>query len=345
MLDDIVVGPFQISFDITNKCNLRCLHCYNSSGENFQSQDELSDEEVLKFIDDLKDIKLYNFCFCGGETLLRKDLIIEATKRLKAYGCENVAMVSNGILMDEDTIQQLINAGINRIQISIDGFKPESHDRLRNKKGVHEISTKALKNLAKYGVNTGVAFTPTSFNITEIEDLHNYLHDIGIKGSNLRVQPLMIIGRASQNEQNILANNEQYRQLVSKINEINATNKEPRIEWGDPVDHLIRYRKKNLMMTNMVIRSNGELIADPYLPIVFGNLRKHSIIDYWKSGLNSIWNSEIVKKINEKIICMSEMDMQTNELPEVFKHGDVYVDIIDDDFNAVSQKLINSFSQ
>ena len=64
MLRDLIVGPHQISFDITNKCNLRCLHCYNSSGENLASQNELTDQEVLDFIDEFKSIKLLNFCFC-----------------------------------------------------------------------------------------------------------------------------------------------------------------------------------------------------------------------------------------------------------------------------------------
>lgn len=82
MLRDLIVGPHQISFDITNKCNLRCLHCYNSSGENLASQNELTDQEVLDFIDEFKSIKLLNFCFCGGEPLLRKELIVEAAKRL-----------------------------------------------------------------------------------------------------------------------------------------------------------------------------------------------------------------------------------------------------------------------
>lgn len=80
MLRDLIVGPHQISFDITNKCNLRCLHCYNSSGENLASQNELTDQEVLDFIDEFKSIKLLNFCFCGGEPLLRKELIVEAAK-------------------------------------------------------------------------------------------------------------------------------------------------------------------------------------------------------------------------------------------------------------------------
>lgn len=343
MLKDLIVGPHQISFDITNKCNLRCLHCYNSSGENLQSQNELTDHEVLRFIDEFRDIKLLNFCFCGGETLLRKDLIVEATKRLRSYGCENVAMVSNGILMTDEVIEELIDAGVTRIQISMDGIKAESHDRIRNKKGVYEKATRVIEALVKHGVDTAVAFTPTSFNFTELRAVRDYLHDVGITGTSLRVQPLMIIGRASQNVKAIEATNDQYRQLVTEIRKMNMEGKEPRVDWGDPIDHLIRFREKELMVTNCVIRSNGELIVDPYLPIVLGNLKKHSFKEYWENGLYKMWQLEIVKKLAEKILCIREMDIENNDMPDDFKHGDVYIDLIDDDVTIMSERLLKNF--
>lgn len=51
-------GPYQIAMDITNKCNYRCLHCYNASGENFIANDEL-DDEFLDCIRDIAEIKPY----------------------------------------------------------------------------------------------------------------------------------------------------------------------------------------------------------------------------------------------------------------------------------------------
>lgn len=79
---DFTVGPYQLALDITNKCNLRCLHCYNASGENRVMEHELSDDEVIKFVKDILPMKLLNFCFCGGETLLRKELICKCIKML-----------------------------------------------------------------------------------------------------------------------------------------------------------------------------------------------------------------------------------------------------------------------
>ena len=73
---DSVTGPLHLALDITNKCNYRCLHCYNASGENCVVDNELTDEEVLELINQISKIKPHTFCFCGGEPLLRKDLIV-----------------------------------------------------------------------------------------------------------------------------------------------------------------------------------------------------------------------------------------------------------------------------
>mgnify|MGYP000727199620 FL=1 len=54
------------------------------------------------------------------------------------------------------------------------------------------------------------------------------------------------------------------------------------------------------MLTNAIVRSNGELIVDPYLPIILGNLKKHSFTEYWENGLYKMWQLEIVKKTSRE---------------------------------------------
>ncbi|HAP8311614.1 TPA: radical SAM protein [Enterococcus faecium] len=72
-MGEIVRGPSQISIDVTYKCNFRCKHCYNASGgDNCFMDNELTDDELLELTKDICNLKPYNICFCGGETLLRK---------------------------------------------------------------------------------------------------------------------------------------------------------------------------------------------------------------------------------------------------------------------------------
>ena len=54
-------------------------------------------------------------------------------------------------------------------------------------------------------------------------------------------------------------------------------------------------------------------------------------------------NLEIVKKLAEKVICIREMDIESNDMPVEFKNGDVYIDLIEDDVNVLSERLLEFF--
>lgn len=71
------------SLDITYDCNFRCLHCYNSSGEHYNKRVELSDEELLRVGKEIAALEPDTLCLCGGETLLRKEMIYEICKSVK----------------------------------------------------------------------------------------------------------------------------------------------------------------------------------------------------------------------------------------------------------------------
>lgn len=338
-----VIGPYQIAFDITNKCNLRCLHCYNASGENTVLQHELSDDEVLSFIKSLLPLKLLNFCFCGGETLLRRNVIYEGIRLLRNSGIK-ASLVTNGILATEEVVRELYLSGLNNIQFSIDGINASSHDKLRNKQGVFSQVMAALDNARKYDMDISVAFSPTSFNITEIAELHSYLEGLTYNGRiEMRVQPLMPVGRGNKNAEVIEPTQTQYRQLVNTINTINRANNKVHIEWGDPIDHLLRYpEKKSLPCYYVSIRANGDIVASPYLPLVIGNIRDHSLEDYWNAGLYQIWSKKIPCYMASFINSIADMGSLQNEFPKTF-FEDIHLDMIENDLDDLS--LIKTYQK
>lgn len=65
---DSVTGPLHLALDITNKCNYRCLHYYNASGENCVVDNELTDEEVLELINQISKIKPHTFLLLWRRT-------------------------------------------------------------------------------------------------------------------------------------------------------------------------------------------------------------------------------------------------------------------------------------
>ena len=331
LVRDSIIGPYQIALDITNRCNYRCLHCYNASGENSVCGDELSDDEVLSLINEVAQIKPQNFCFCGGEPLLRIDLLTKCASILHVAGIQNIALVSNGYYMTPTIYQMLVGAHVNNVQISLDGFTQESCYKLRQNELAFERAINALEIISaqKGNPTCSVAFCPTKYNIEEFDDVYNFCINKGVK--QLRVQPLMIIGRASKNVQAIMPSHEQYIELIRKIYKYKENACESMfLEWGDPLDHVFRLRNaESTYAIAMNIKSNGDIEVSPYLPITSGNVRRHSITDYWNAGYQRIWKLPEVQKMAEDLYTVEKMNGAGN-IQNSWFDADLHLDLIDD---------------
>lgn len=115
-----------LHFELTNKCNLRCKHCYNIKYLESPEQ-ELTLHQIKKIIDLAKSVGCEDIGFSGGEPFARNDFfdIIEYSKDYPIH------VLSNGVLIDKDIVTRLnaIPELILEIRISLDGLN--SHDKLR----------------------------------------------------------------------------------------------------------------------------------------------------------------------------------------------------------------------
>jgi len=325
----ILRGPHQWALDLTNKCNFRCLHCFNRSGESYVVKEELKDHEVLKFINDVAEMKPYNFCFCGGEPLLRKKVLCKAAKILSKAG-SMVSLVTNGSLVTQDIVKELFESGVNNVQVSLDGAKSETHERLRQYKNSFELAIEAISTFRKVGIkDISIAFTPTVFNCSEFEEAFYLTKKLGVL--EVRIQPLMILGRAQLHLRKLVPTPLQYRKLVRIINRLQEKYGPTAVEWGDPVDHLIRFRTLCQHCVNhLSIHANGDIAPSPYLPLTVGNIRRHSIQKYWDAGLVKVWELPIVKEPAEKILSVSDFGKREEGSPTVWFDKNIEIDIIDD---------------
>lgn len=324
-------GPYHISLDITNKCNYRCLHCYNSSGENNSVSSELSDDEVIKIIKDIASIKPYNVCFCGGEPLLKVSTLFECGNILSKVGIRNISVVSNGYFLTSDIAKQLKNHGFTNIQISLDGANAGTCYDLRQNKQAFDKAINALTILKQEQFPmVNVAFCPTKNNISELKDVHKICESLNV--TRLRIQPLMVIGRANENLKNIMPSNLQYIELVKTIREIKFSGSKTDIEYGDPLEHIFKAKSRtfNLSALTMSIKSNGMITASPYLPIILGNLKKHSLKEYWRAKIYNMWSLPIVRELAEDITCIKDMGVHNENKLKTWIDKDIELDIIDD---------------
>ncbi|RLI89909.1 MAG: radical SAM/SPASM domain-containing protein [Archaeoglobales archaeon] len=169
-------APFLIVWDLTYACNLRCKHCYATAGKAWK--DELTTEEALKALDVLGDAGVTAIAFSGGEPLLRRDFT-EIASYASSKGMF-VAVATNGTLLTREKVEELKNAGVGFVQISLDGTK-ETHEAFRGISGIYEKVIEGIKNTIESGLITCISTTATKFNKHDIIAIMDMAEELGVE--------------------------------------------------------------------------------------------------------------------------------------------------------------------
>lgn len=169
-------GPV-VAWNITQKCNYRCSHCYASSEEQ-DYKNELSFGEVKNIVDNLSDAKVPVILLSGGEPLFRED-IFEIIGYIRERGIR-VSLSTNGSLIDEKSAGKLKELGIGYAGISIDG-REETNDSFRGVKGAFNNSMRAIENCKKAGIQPGLRFTLNSGNYREVPFVLKLMDEMDVK--------------------------------------------------------------------------------------------------------------------------------------------------------------------
>lgn len=169
-------APFQVVWNITRACNLKCTHCYENAGK--KGTNELSKLEINKGLEILSRAGVTSVAFSGGEPTTNPHIIsyIELTRELGMYP----ALATNGYTLSKEVVlNKFVDAGLEFIQISIDGLNPETHDSFRGVKGSWNKAIKAVENSVEADLFVEVATTVTTNNINEIPDIIEFVRDLG----------------------------------------------------------------------------------------------------------------------------------------------------------------------
>lgn len=122
-----VIKDLRIS--ITPRCNLHCLYCHPLGLEMAEPPGTLTVEEVDHFLEAASLLGLSAVRFTGGEPLVRKELLQMIERARSKEGIEDVAITTNGLLFAKRA-KELVAAGLNRVNISLDAITPEVFTRI-----------------------------------------------------------------------------------------------------------------------------------------------------------------------------------------------------------------------
>ena len=165
-----------IAWEVTRSCNLNCAHC-RAAASCGPYAGELSTDKCFKLVDEIASVSSPVIILTGGEPLLRPDIFEIAT-----YGTNKglrMVMATNGTLVTPAVAQKMIQSGIKRVSISIDGKDAHSHDAFRQEKGAFDKAMSGIKILKNSGMEFQINTTITAANLDQIKDIFKLAKDIG----------------------------------------------------------------------------------------------------------------------------------------------------------------------
>ena len=138
--------PNSIHFELTSRCNLRCIHCLFIK----ENENELSTSEIFEILLQLKELGVFYLSLSGGEPFIREDIgeilgfLLEHRFLLTIY--------SNGTLMSKPLIDKIKNLEPLNVEISVYGATSDIHDRITTVPGSFEKTITSIKELKSAGV-------------------------------------------------------------------------------------------------------------------------------------------------------------------------------------------------
>jgi 12,18-didecarboxysiroheme deacetylase len=199
-----------VVWNMTRRCNLKCVHCYSASAD-IDYPDELSTEEGKKLIDDLAAFGSPVILFSGGEPLMRPDL-----PHLAQYATDKgmrAVISTNGTLITKEIAAILRKIGLSYVGVSLDGLK-ETHDLFRGTKGAFEKAMEGIRNCRDAGIKVGIRFTVNKRNLADVPAMFDLLKQEKIE--RLCFYHLVYTGRGSKLREEDLTH-EETRALLDLI--------------------------------------------------------------------------------------------------------------------------------
>ena len=172
-----VITPLRlVAWETTRNCNLSCVHC-RASATCGPYEGELDTAAAFRLLEQIAEIAKPIIILTGGEPLMRDD-IFDIAKHGTGLGLRMV-MAPNGTMVTADIAGQMVEAGIQRISISIDGATEKSHDRFRGVEGAYQGALQGIRNAKAAGIEFQINTTVTKTNLDQIPKILRLAEEIG----------------------------------------------------------------------------------------------------------------------------------------------------------------------
>lgn len=171
MLDRFGRNIEYLRISVTDRCNLRCIYCMPEKGISSISHEEvLRYEEIIKLVKIATELGINKIRITGGEPLVRKDLVSFIALLREIDEIKDISLTTNGIFL-ERYLDNLISAGLNRINISLDSLNPKIYKKITRRGNLDDVM-KGLKKAIKSSIR------PIKINVVVMKNLNDNLKDL-----------------------------------------------------------------------------------------------------------------------------------------------------------------------
>ena len=304
-----------VVWNMTRRCNLRCVHCYSSS-QNIRYGNELTTAEAKAMIRDLATFGSPVILFSGGEPLMHRGL-----PELARYAVDQgmrAVISTNGTLITRQNAAAFKEIGLSYVGVSLDGMKV-THDHFRGVEGAFDTAMKGIRICRDLGIKVGVRFTINRNNVADVPAIFDLLEKENIprccfyhlvysgRGSKLIEEDLshdqtralldLIMDRTKD-----LFSRGLEKEILTVDNHADGPYLYLRLQKENPgraaeVLELLKMNEGNSSGNGIACISwDGEIHADQFWRgISFGNVRKRPFSEIWTDTGN-----ELMAKLKDK---------------------------------------------
>lgn len=302
--------PKWIAWEITRRCNLKCVHCRSSSELEAKEHPDFSFDEAKRVLDDISSYASPVVVLSGGEPLLREDVF-----DIAAYGTEKdlrMCLATNGTLVNEEIVKKIKESGIKMVSLSLDGSTAAVHDNFRNVPGAFDGTINAARLFKENDIKFLINSSFTKRNQDEIPKILKLAKELGATAWYM----FMIVptGRGEDIMEELISA-EDYEELLKWHYEMEKNEDELLVrptcapsyyrvvlqqakEQGDDFERrTLQFStggSKGCLAGQLIslIDVDGNVLPCSYFPMSAGNIREKSFKDIWE-------NSELFKDLRD----------------------------------------------
>jgi radical SAM protein with 4Fe4S-binding SPASM domain len=284
-------APYRMDLALTYRCQNACPHCYVARSADHPEMDTAGWKAVLERV---WAVGIPHVCFTGGEATLRPDLV-ELVAYAEGLGLVAGLLTNGRRLAGATYVQELVTAGLDHVQITLESHDPAVHDRMVAARGAWQETVAGVRNAVAAGLYTTTNTTLTHENMASITGTVAFIAELGVP--TFACNSLIYSGRGARvgtgfREGELVPILEQVREAAARAN--------LRLIWYTPTQYCafsplqmeLGVKACTAALYNMCVEPDGAVIPcqSYYQPL------GHILRDPWEA----IWNHELARSLRER---------------------------------------------